>query len=297
MQKVQIAVRSLSLPVYNFLRVYQTMGMENKNKSKAVRPSVVVVGGSSGIGYETCNRLVNRGWAVTNISRTPCKNAKVTNVTADVAYGSEAFDAIGATAKKFGLTALVYCAGFSMAAPIEHAKESDYKYLFEVNFFGALKAMQAAIPHMKKRGGKIVLVGSLGGDVPIVFDAFYSCSKAALEMLARSANLELSPYRISTTALLPGGTSTNFSFKRKVYSEEENGSYSKPVNRAVAALANMEQSGMKPCRVAEDIYDILVEENPPIIKTCGAKNTVKRFATRVMPEKLTAYINSKMFKQ
>lgn len=275
----------------------KSKGMENRPKIKPVRPSAVIVGGSSGIGYETCVRLVNRGWAVTNISRTPCKNAKVVNVTADVACGSEAFDAIGATAERYGLNALVYCAGFSMAAPIEHAKEADYKYLFEVNYFGALKAMQAAIPHMKKRGGKIILVGSLGGDVPIVFDSFYSSSKAALEMLAREANTELSPYRISATAILPGGTSTSFSFKRKVYSEEENGSYAKPVNRAVAALANMEQSGMKPCRVAEIIYSVLTEEKPPIVKTCGAMNATKRFATRVMPEKLTAYINGKMFKQ
>lgn len=275
----------------------KTNGTENKSKTKTVRPSAIVVGGSSGIGYETCVRLVNRGWTVTNISRTPCKNAKVVNIAADVAFGSEAFDAIDATARKYGLTALIYCAGFSMAAPIEHAKESDYKYLFEVNYFGALKAMQSAIPHMKKRGGKIVLVGSLGGEVPVVFDSFYSSSKAALEMLAREANTELSPYRISATAILPGGTSTSFSFKRKVYSEEENGSYAKPVNRAVAALANMEQSGMKPSRVAEIIYTVLTEEKPPIVKTCGAMNATKRFATRVMPEKLTAYINGKMFKQ
>lgn len=271
--------------------------MENSSKNKSVKPSVVVIGGSSGIGYETCVRLVNRGWEVTNISRTPCNNAKVHNICADVSLGSEAYDAIMSAADKFGLNALVYCAGYSMAAPIEYAKESDYKYLFEVNYFGALKAMQTVIPYMKKKGGKIVLVGSLGGDVPIVFDAFYSCSKAALEMLAREANTELNGYNIAVTAILPGGTATNFTFKRKVYPEEENGAYGKSLNRAVAALNNMEQSGMKPSRVAEDIYKVLIAEKPPIIKTCGAMNTAKRFATRVMPEKVTSYLNGKMFKQ
>ncbi len=276
----------------------QNSRMENNaNKKLSPRPSVVVVGGSSGIGYETCVRLVNRGWEVTNISRTTCNNAKVHNICADVTCGSEAYDAISSAAEKYGLNALVYCAGFSMAAPLEYAKETDYKYLFEVNFFGALKAMQTAIPFMKKKGGKIVLVGSLGGDVPIVFDAFYSCSKAALEMLAREANTELNGYNISATAILPGGTATNFSFKRKVYPEEENGCYGKSLNRAVAALNNMEQSGMKPSRVAEDIYKVLIAEKPPIIKTCGAMNTAKRFATRVMPEKVTNYLNGKMFNQ
>lgn len=272
--------------------------MENNSlKVKSSRPSAIVIGGSSGIGYETCVRLVNRGWAVTNISRTPCNNAKVHNICADVAYGSEAFDAISSTAEKLGLNALVYCAGFSMAAPIEYVKETDYKYLFEVNFFGALKAVQAAIPHMKKKGGKIVLVGSLGGEVPVVYDCFYSASKAALEMLAREANSELNCYNITVTALLPGGTATNFSYKRKVYSEEENGAYAKPLNRAVAALTNMEQSGMKPTRVAEDIYKILISDKAPIIKTCGAKNTAMRFATRVMTEKLTTYVNGRMYNQ
>ncbi len=271
--------------------------MNGTTKSGGKRPAAVVVGGSSGIGYETCVRLVNRGWSVTNISRTPCNNAKVSNACADVSCGTEAEAAISSSAEKLGLDALVYCAGFSMAAPIEYAREKDYKYLFEVNYFGALKAMQAAIPHMKKRGGKIVLVGSLGGDVPIVFDSFYSSSKAALEILAREANNELNVYNISVTALLPGGTATNFSFKRKVYSEEENGCYSRAVNKAVAALVNMEQGGMRPSRVAEDIYKILTSDKPPIVKTCGVKNAATRFATRVMPERLTTYINGRMFNQ
>lgn len=272
--------------------------MENStNKKFTARPSVAVVGGSSGIGYETCVRLVNRGWEVTNISRTPCNNAKVHNISADVTCGGEAFSAISSTAEKYGLNALIYCAGFSMAAPIEYAKETDYKYLFEVNFFGALKAMQAAIPHMKKRGGKIVLVGSLGGDLPIVFDSFYSCSKAALEILSREANTELNRYGITSTAVLPGGTATNFSFKRKVYPEEENGAYGKSLNKAVAALNNMEQSGMKPSRVAEVIYKVLISEKPPVIRTCGAKTTAVRFASRTLPERFTNYFNGKMYNQ
>lgn len=267
------------------------------NEKRETRPSVIVIGGSSGIGYETCVRLVNRGWTVTNISRTSCDNAKVNNICADVSCGEEACKAIRSAADRYGVNALVYCAGFSMAAPIEYAKETDYKYLFEVNFFGALKAMQTVIPYMKKKGGKIVLVGSLGGDVPIVFDSFYSCSKAALEMLAREANNELNPYNICVTAVLPGGTATNFTFKRKIYTADENGTYAKSVNKAVAALGNMEQSGMKPSRVAEDICKVLTAAKPPIIKTCGAKATAARFATRVMPEKVTNYLNGKMYNQ
>lgn len=261
------------------------------------KQTAVVVGGSSGIGFETCLKLVNRGWNVVNISRTPCKSAKVVNFTADAAAGTALSDAIKTAAEKYRITALIYSAGFSMAAPIEYAKESDYRYLFDVNFFGALKCMQAVIPFMKEKGGSIILVGSLGGDLPICFDSFYSASKAALEMLCRSAYSELKPCGIKVTGLLPGGTATNFTFKRKVYSDDENKAYSHSVNRAVAALADMEQSGMKPSDVAEIIYGLLLADKPPVIKTCGAKNSMYRLLSRVMPEKVTLKFNDRMYRQ
>lgn len=270
--------------------------MKNVRENSADN-SVIVVGGSSGIGYHTCLRFVNRGWQVTNISRTPCNNHKVVNFCADVTEGSALSQAIESSAQRFGLSALIYCAGVSMAAPIEHAGESDYKYLFEVNYFGALRAMQAAIPLMKSRGGKIVLVCSLGGEIPIVFDAFYSSSKAALEMLAREANAELNAYGIRVTAVLPGGTCTDFTFKRKVYTDEENKRYAKSVKKSVAALADMEQSGMKPSQVAEDIYKVVTSDKHTVLKVCGAKNTVYRALGRVMPEKMALYVGERVFHQ
>lgn len=265
--------------------------MDKKYKSTAV-----VVGGSSGIGCETCLRLVNRGWNVFNVSRTPCAHEKIKNIPADASAKDELFEVITSIGEKFGIDALIYSAGFSMAAPIEYAKEEDYKYLFDVNFFGAIKAMQAAVPYMKNRGGRIILVGSLGGDVPIVFDAFYSASKAALEMLAKEAYLELKPYNIKVTAFLPGGTSTGFTFKRKVYSDEENKTYAQSVSRAVAALSKMEQSGMSPAVVAEDIYNLILTDNPPVVKASGFKNSTYRILSHVIPEKVTLYFDNRAFR-
>ena len=261
------------------------------------KKTAVIVGGSSGIGYETCLRLVNRGWNVVNVSRTPCKSTKISNIKADVADGAAFAAAIKKAAGKNGISLLVYSAGFSMAAPIEYAKEEDYKYLFEVNFFGALRAIQAAIPHMKNKGGRIILIGSLGGDLPISFDSFYSASKAALEMLCRAAYSELKPYRIKVTGVLPGGTATGFTFKRKVYTESETGAYSGSVNKAVAALTNMEQSGMSPAAVADTICSLITLDNPPVIKICGTKNRVYRLFSRIMPEKVTLNLNGRMYNQ
>lgn len=259
--------------------------------------TAIVVGGSSGIGCETVFRLTESGWNVFNISRTPCINIKVNNICADVSEGEDVYKSIKIVAEKYGADLLIYSAGCSMAAPIEHVRESDFRYLFEVNFFGALKAVQTVIPYMKRNGGRIILVGSLGGDIPIIFDSFYSASKAALEMLARGANQELKGYGIKVTAVLPGGTATGFTFKRKIYSEDSSGGYAKNLNRAVEALAKIEQGGMSASAVAEDMYKVINADNPPLIKTCGAKNTAYRILSRVLPEKLTLYMTEKRYGQ
>ena len=260
--------------------------------------TAIVVGGSSGIGCETCAKLISRGWNVINISRTKCKIAKVKNEIADVVAGSTLSDIITRIGETYNsIDALIYSAGFSMAAPIEYAKESDYRYLFDVNFFGALKAMQAVIPFMKSKGGKIILVGSLGGELPILFDSFYSASKAALEMLAREAYIELKPYNIKVTAFLPGSTRTEFTYKRKVYSEDENKTYSKNLSQAVDALADMEQRGMLPSEVAEDILKIVYSDKPPVVKVSGFKNSAYRIMSHVVPEKITLYLDNRMYRQ
>ena len=190
---------------------------ERKDRLEKLKKTIIMVGASSGIGFETALRMLGRGFSVANISRTPCALSRVKNYTADISNGTAMEKAIAEIASQTeNLYGLVYCAGFSMAAPIEYASEDDYRYLFEINYFGALRAIKAVIPHLKKRGGRILIVSSMGATFPIAFDSFYSSSKAAVNLLAKSADMELRPYNIRVSAVQPGGTSTGFTFKRKI---------------------------------------------------------------------------------
>lgn len=267
-------------------------------RAEKVKKTVLIIGASSGIGYETALKLIGRNYNVVNISRTPCPLERVKNYAADVTVGTTLEKAIRSVAEKTDrLCALVYCAGFSMAAPLEYADPKDYRYLFEVNYFGALRAMQAVVPYMKKRGGKIVLISSMAGLFPVAFDGFYSSSKAALDMLAKSADIELSPFNIRVTSVQPGGTSTSFTFKRKIYSDEDNKDYSSRVNKATAALANMEQGGLNAGEVAKLVADVIAMKKPPCEIQCGKKNKFYAFAGRILPENFSLYLNKKMYRQ
>lgn len=259
--------------------------------------TVIIVGASSGIGFETALRLLGRGYAIANISRTPCTLGHVKNYTADVTDGHSLEKVITQIASESELYGLIYCAGFSMAAPIEYAEERDYRYLFEVNYFGALRAIKSVAPHLKKRGGRILIVSSMGGMFPVAFDSFYSSSKAAVDMLVKSAEMELEPFHIHVSAVQPGGTSTGFTFKRKVYGDEENRDYSAKVKRAAAVLADMEQGGMSAGEVAKQVADVFCDKKPPLLIQCGAWNKLFAAANRILPGKTSLYINKKIYKQ
>ena len=260
--------------------------------------SVIIVGASSGIGYETALRLLGRGYEVFNLSRSACTLRHVQNYTADVADGDSLEYAIrAAAANAKGLYGLIYCAGFSMAAPIEYASERDYRYLFEVNYFGALRAIRTVVPFLKEKGGRILLVSSMASIFPVAFDSFYSSSKAAVDMLVKSAALELEPYRIRVSSVQPGGTSTEFTFKRKIYSDTEAGEYAPQVKRAVEALAHMEQGGMSAGEVAKSVVAALCDKNPPLLLQCGGWNKFYAVAKRVLPEKTAQYLNRKIYRQ
>ncbi len=271
---------------------------EREERRPLPHKTAIVVGGSSGIGRETAIRLLARGYRVFNISRTPFKGERVVTVTADAAQEGELTRAIGQILKESEtLDLLVYSAGFSMAAPLECAKSGDYRYLFEVNYFGAIEALKAAAPHLKKRGGRAILVGSLAGDVPIPFDGFYSASKAALSMLARETDLELKGSGVRVTAMLPGGTATDFTYSRRVYKEEENAGYASSVKKASAALANMEQGGMNASLVAEAIVKLAEKKNPPPVAVAGGKNAFARTMSRLLPERVTDWMVRRKFNQ
>ena len=271
---------------------------ERKDRLEKLKKTIIMVGASSGIGFETALRMLGRGFSVANISRTPCALSRVKNYTADISNGTAMEKAIAEiTSQTENLYGLVYCAGFSMAAPIEYASEDDYRYLFEINYFGALRAIKAVIPHLKKRGGRILIVSSMGATFPIAFDSFYSSSKAAVNLLAKSADMELRPYNIRVSAVQPGGTSTGFTFKRKIYDDLLSRDYSAKVKRAASALADMEQGGMSAGEVAKEVVNVLCDKNPPLLMQCGGWNKFYAMAGRILPERASQFINRKVYKQ
>jgi NAD(P)-dependent dehydrogenase (short-subunit alcohol dehydrogenase family) len=90
-------------------------------------------------------------------------------------------------------------------SPAETADPHEWRRIMDINFFGALQLVQAAIPVMHRDGGGAVVLVNSGAAVrfPANMGA-YSASKAALAALTRTLGLELGPKQIRVNGIFLG---------------------------------------------------------------------------------------------
>lgn len=130
----------------------------------------------------------------------------------DVTDAAQARDAVRQAHAHFGkLDVVLNNAGYSLVGTVEEAGETDIHALFETNFFGTLRVIQAALPLLRQQGsGHILGVSSSMGIVAMPLIGFYCATKWAVEALHESLAQEVKPFGIKVTILEPGAYATDF---------------------------------------------------------------------------------------
>ena len=191
------------------------------------RKVVVVTGASSGFGKLTVLELARRGHTVVATMRdVDGRNALIRSELIDAAkaegYELQVFEmdvvdevsvnsTIDQVVKQHGkIDVLVNNAGLMPVGITEAYTVADIERLFAVNFFGAVRADRAVLPHMRAAGsGLLVHVTSLMGRVVFPFFGTYSASKFALEGLAEAYRYELKGFGIDSVIVEPGPFPSN----------------------------------------------------------------------------------------
>jgi NAD(P)-dependent dehydrogenase (short-subunit alcohol dehydrogenase family) len=163
------------------------------------------------------------------------------------------------------LDALVACAGWGLAGPVERTPMDEARAQLETNFWGAVRVVQHALPLMRsRRRGRIVLMSSIGGVVGLPFQAFYSASKFALEGYAESLAYEVAPFGIHVTLVEPGNVATEFTERRRsIPASAGDPAYAATAARAISTMAEDEANGVEPDRVAMTVQRVLEARRPP----------------------------------
>jgi len=109
---------------------------------------------------------------------------------------------------KLPFVGVVNNAGISARRPVEITEIDYVRTLFETNYFGGIEVTQKFLPFVRKDKGRLLYVSSIAGIVSLYGNGIYAATKRATEATVDSLRLELEPFGVSVTSILPGFVKT-----------------------------------------------------------------------------------------
>lgn len=134
----------------------------------------------------------------------------VTPLVGDAAEPGAGEALVAEAAERHGdVDVLVYAAGVHTAGPFEATSEDDWRRLFDLNLFGAVRFSRAVLPAQRRLGrGRIIVIASTAGLRGTAYQTIYNASKHALVGLARSLAIECAAAGVTVNAICPGFVDT-----------------------------------------------------------------------------------------
>ena len=169
---------------------------------------VLVTGGASGIGAETCQVLADSGWDVVATDVTLADGVAPLDVTDEAAW-DQVFNDAGP------LAGLVNCAGIRTRSSIVDTELDDFERHLRVNVVGTWLGIRGFLRrHHPSAAGAIVNVSSVNAEIAVPDQAHYVASKGAVSALTRAAAVEAAPRGVRVNAVAPGPVRTPMTAER-----------------------------------------------------------------------------------
>lgn len=191
---------------------------------KLSQQTIVLTGGTSGIGLVTARMLAKRGAKLFLIARNEAAlrtlrdeiragGGQAEYAVADVADKS-ALDAAAARAIEVfgGFDTWINDAGAFIYGRLDTVTLDDQRRLFDVTYWGTVHGSLIAAERLKRTGGAIINVGSVLGEIAIPYQGAYCASKFALKGFTEAFRREVEAERqpISITLIKPAAINTPF---------------------------------------------------------------------------------------
>ena len=248
---------------------------------EVTQKAVLITGASSGLGRHATEQLAKAGYFVYAGARKD-KDLdslnKITNVKAirlDVTKADDISAAVRLIEDEGrGLWGLVNNAGINIIDPLIEARESDLKFLFDVNVYGVFRITKAFAPLIIESKGRIVnmssIAGTLSGGIPAY--GMYVMSKHAVEAFTDQLSFEMKPLGVTVSAIEPGNFKSRIGVSRcrRMIAQSSTRKYvyfSEVMGQYLASCKELEDdksedSGLPPVKVSNAIEHALFAEHP-----------------------------------
>jgi len=261
--------------------------------------TVLVTGASTGIGEAAVLHLKTLGFDAVGAVRKDedaerLEGRGIRTVRIDVTNS----DQIAAARDQLGdipLAGLVNNAGIAVAAPVEFLPVERFRHQLEVNLIGQMAVTQAFIPALRRGGGRIVNVSSIGGRVALPLVSAYNASKFGLEGLSDSLRRELRSHGVDVILIEPGGVKTPIWNKAQDLADDmledmppdAERLYGKLIAAVRAGTQRIaRETGADPSEVADAIGEALTARRPRARYVVGRDAKTRAVLSRVVPDRV-----------
>jgi 3-oxoacyl-[acyl-carrier protein] reductase len=185
--------------------------------------TVLITGGSKGIGYGIAEVLIKEDWKVAITGRNPeqveTATAKLNGIRKDHALGIVAdvrnYQQQAAAVEKVlqawsQLDVLVANAGIGHFGSIETITPEQWRETMDTNLTGVFYSVKASIDALKKSKGYIITIASLAGTNFFAGGSAYNASKFGLVGFTQAVMLDLRAHGIKVSTIMPGSVATYF---------------------------------------------------------------------------------------
>jgi NAD(P)-dependent dehydrogenase (short-subunit alcohol dehydrogenase family) len=250
-----------------------------------------VTGASKGLGLTLVKQLLNKGYKVAATSRSihDLNNAvgafeNFLPLAVSITDEKSVSDAINQTIGRFGrIDVVVNNAGYGLTGSLEELSDQEARANFDINVFGSLNVIRAAMPHLREqRAGHIFNISSIGGFTGS-FPGFgiYCATKFAVQGFTESLAAEAKAFGIKATVVSPGYFRTNFlapdslnvpkneiqDYKdvrdvQAAHQNDINGNQAGDPEKGVAAIITIAESAEAPLHLflGQDAYDLAYQK-------------------------------------
>jgi short-subunit dehydrogenase len=196
---------------------------------------IVITGASSGIGRTTARIAAARGASVVLAARQEealreavdeirAAGGRATWIAADVSSREDVAAIIAHALAEYGrIDTWVNNAAATVYGRLDEVPLEDARRLFDTNFWGTVHGCLEAVPHLARRGGALINVGSMTSERAMPLIGFYSASKQAIKGFTDALRMELEKDEVpvSVTLIKPGSIDTPFTEHARSYMDAE----------------------------------------------------------------------------
>ena len=240
---------------------------EQANRNARV---AIVTGASSGIGEASARSLAARGFKVLLAARRleameriakeiEASGGHALPVATDLgdeeqtrALAQRALDTYGR------VDVLLNNAGYAPAGALEDVPRDEIRRVFEVNLFGGLQLAGELAPIMRDQGGgRIINMSSIAARVPAPLAVLYGATKGAIESATNSLRIEVSPWKIHCSLVIPGFVATDTFDNTREWSEPFREDPSNPYQKLFLDMDDFATGQLRSAITPHDVGEVV----------------------------------------